>query len=170
MPNFQPQQPLEVTSQGPYRTVRNIKESLQQDLVNLVLTEEGGWPNRPALGIGLKRYLFELDTSPLWSELKQKIVNQVRDYIEGIDILDVGVDFGLQSDTVDQNKAIITIMWQVSRTADRSSVRFTLDSAAEQVQVDLPDTYSPDGAYGNRAFIDGEWVYQSPGDASGRPW
>ena len=73
MPIFQPSLPLNLSStDGAYSALRNVKDSLRQDIINLMLTNPGGHPFRPNVGIGLKRYLFELNTSPVWGNLKQK--------------------------------------------------------------------------------------------------
>ena len=171
MPNYQPLLPLRMSDiDGAYLNISSIRLSVQQDLINLLLTIPGTHPMRPNVGVGLKKYLFELSTSPVWAELKQRIVNQVENYVDGVDILDVNVDFDLRGETVDNNTAKIKVTWQISRTADRSELSFELDQAREDILItSLPVDYAT-GDYETSDFVDGEWVAGRTGTVSGRPY
>lgn len=153
---------------GPYEAIRDVKESLRWDLTALLYTSPGSHPYRPNLGIGIKNYLFELSTSPVWADLQQRIVDQVRNYIDGINIIDVSVDFDMEGETVDNNTAIIKIAWEVSRTGDRNILTASIDELTGEALIDYVDYSSSRGA--TDEYIDGAWQPGTAGAVDGRPW
>lgn len=171
MPIFQPSLPLDLSNvDGAYSAIRNVKDSLRQDIINLMLTNPGGHPFRPNVGIGLKRYLFELNTSPVWANLKQNIVTQVNNYVDGVDILDVNVEFDMSGQVVDRNTAVIKITWQISRTLDSDVIVALMDPDREDILISSNAQDYSSGEYATSDFVDGEWIEGRPGTAQGRPW
>ena len=75
-----------------YSSLTEARESLKQDFIFLLYTTPGSWPGRPLMGIGIKEYLFENNTSPKWQELRKKIPDQVARYLPAIEVLHVSVE------------------------------------------------------------------------------
>lgn len=65
---------------------KDFKDLVKQNLTMLLLTVNGERIMIPDFGIGLKQYLFELDTMLLRSELSSKIRTQVSKYLPFVNI------------------------------------------------------------------------------------
>jgi phage baseplate assembly protein W len=67
------------------------EDMILQNLKNLALTSPGERVWDPKFGVGLRRYLFELQSGEINVELAMKINEQVETYMPFIEILDVEV-------------------------------------------------------------------------------
>jgi len=67
------------------------EDMILQNLKNLILTSPGERVWDPEFGIGLRGYLFELQSSTINNELAAKINEQIETYMPFIEILDVEV-------------------------------------------------------------------------------
>jgi phage baseplate assembly protein W len=67
-------------------------EVIKFHLKNIVLTNPGEKLSDPNFGVGLKRYLFELETSGNTTELRQSIISQIQTYANYFTKLNVLVD------------------------------------------------------------------------------
>ena len=67
-------------------------EAVKFHLKNILLTNPGENLSDPDFGVGLKRVLFELETSQTVQGLKQKIINQIQKYANYFSRLNVIVD------------------------------------------------------------------------------
>ena len=81
---------------GPYTACHNMKEVAYQNLKSLALTNPGERIFEPNFGIGLRRRLFEHDTTTLRTELRSRINQQIAAYIPYVQVL--GIEFTPQSD------------------------------------------------------------------------
>ncbi len=55
-------------------------EAVKFNLKNILLTNPGEKLSDPEFGVGLRQYLFELETSSSVRNLKQNIINQIQRY------------------------------------------------------------------------------------------
>ena len=67
-------------------------EAVKFHLKNILLTNPGENLSDPEFGVGLKRVLFELETSQSIKGLRQKILNQIQKYANYFSKLNVIVD------------------------------------------------------------------------------
>lgn len=67
-------------------------EAVKFHLKNILLTNPGEKLSDPQFGVGLKGYLFELETSGKLQSLKQEIINQIQKYANYFSKLNVIVD------------------------------------------------------------------------------
>tara|TARA_R110000824_G_scaffold111247_1_gene259645 strand:- start:164 stop:541 length:378 start_codon:yes stop_codon:yes gene_type:complete len=67
------------------------EDMILQNLKNLILTSPGERVWDPEFGIGLRRYLFELQSDTINSELAAKINEQIETYMPFVEILDIEV-------------------------------------------------------------------------------
>ena len=73
---FQPKFPLKLSdTYGPYDSIVELKESVKQNVMTILMVSPGEWPNDPQLGVGVKRFLFENSSSDELSRLKSVIKN-----------------------------------------------------------------------------------------------
>lgn len=171
MSGLQPDFPLSLSPiDGAYTSVKDLRSSLYIDFVNLLSTSPGGWPMRPMLGIGIKNYLFEPHTSPIWSELKQRIKNQVANYLRGLQILDVSVDTRVDTSdrNADNNLARVTITLKIERTSDVLSVGVFQRAGELVIEPSYADYRAPNN--GTSHYEDGEWTRRGSSSEAGRPW
>tara|TARA_B100000131_G_C17871269_1_gene514328 strand:+ start:112 stop:522 length:411 start_codon:yes stop_codon:yes gene_type:complete len=90
---------------GPYRLNKTIKESVQQNFKNLVLTSPGERIMVPDFGVGLRQFLFEPMNGQTYANLSDTLETQVNRYmpfvtIEKLDFIDSGVDPSISSNVV----------------------------------------------------------------------
>tara|TARA_Y100000592_G_C5375986_1_gene270968 strand:+ start:296 stop:655 length:360 start_codon:yes stop_codon:yes gene_type:complete len=64
----------------------DIVSSVKQNIKLLLLTNPGERIMLPDFGVGLKKYLFELDTSNLESEINEKIKKQFKKFMPFLDL------------------------------------------------------------------------------------
>lgn len=86
--------PLEINDGHGFKTIkRDIPiEAVKFNLKNILLTNPGENLSDPEFGVGLKGFLFELETTPNAQNLRQKIINQIQKYANYFSRLNVIVD------------------------------------------------------------------------------
>ena len=56
---YQPNYPLKYTDiDGPYQSIKNIKDTIKQNVKMVVLTSPGERVMDPSFGVGIRKYLF----------------------------------------------------------------------------------------------------------------
>ncbi len=68
------------------------KDAVKFNLKNILLTNPGEKLSDPEFGVGLKKILFELETSDKVVNLRQTIINQIQRYANYFSKLEVIVD------------------------------------------------------------------------------
>lgn len=56
-------------------------EGMAQVIQNLIIVEQGTYPNTPNLGVGIENYLFELLDTETISDIQSSISNQVSTFV-----------------------------------------------------------------------------------------
>jgi len=85
-----PALPLTVSEiYGAYNLNTTFEQLVKQNLKMLVLTIPGERIMDPSFGVGLRRYLFELNDSNTYSDISSRIKQQVRKYLSYIQIDDI---------------------------------------------------------------------------------
>lgn len=86
--------PLEINDGHGFKTIkRDIPiEAVKFNLKNILLTNPGENLSDPEFGVGLKGFLFELETTTNAQNLRQKIINQIQKYANYFSRLNVIVD------------------------------------------------------------------------------
>ena len=74
---------------GAYNLNTNFEDLAKQNLKMLILTIPGERIMDPNFGVGLRRYLFELNDSNTYSAISSKINEQVQRYLSYIQIDDI---------------------------------------------------------------------------------
>jgi len=85
-----PKLPLTVSKVfGPYNLNTNFEDLAKQNLKMLILTIPGERIMDPNFGVGLRRYLFELNDSNTYSNISSRIREQTQRYLRYIRIDDI---------------------------------------------------------------------------------
>ncbi len=79
---------------GAYELNETVKESVKQNLKNLLLTNPGERIMDPLFGVGLSHYLFENFSSAMPGNIKSDILFQVDKYMPFIEIIDFATETG----------------------------------------------------------------------------
>ena len=105
---------------GPYEPITSIEESLQKNFINLLLTNPGEWPMSPEMGIGIRRYIFELENSVEFEKLRPRIADQLRRFLPRIELIDLIID--KSEELTSKNKARIVINYVMFRSISLTTV------------------------------------------------
>jgi len=76
---------------GPYGMNTTFEDLARQNLKMLLLTNPGERIMRPRFGVGIRRYLFQPNTTTTYSDLSERINKQVENYLPYIEIN--GIEF-----------------------------------------------------------------------------
>lgn len=101
--NITPQYPLEYNPGHGFEVINENSslDAIKFNLKNILLTNPGENLSDPEFGVGLRAFLFELDTSRVAKELRQRIINQIQKYANYFTKLNVIVDTsGLYDNTL----------------------------------------------------------------------
>ena len=123
---FQPYWPLLIDDiDGPYKSIRNARESIQQNFTFLLQTIPGEWPMNPDLGVGLQRYLFENYNSSDLDDAKEKLKNQLNKYLPSVKLVDA--KFIQTDEDQDGSSVIFRVMYFVELLGITEEIDFGLD-------------------------------------------
>jgi len=78
---FSPSLPLIFDNNGPYSQLSKINEVVKQNLKMLVLTSPGERIMIPEYGVGIRNYLFELNSPETKQNIRARINHQVNQYM-----------------------------------------------------------------------------------------
>ena len=95
--------PLEINDGHGYKTIRRDLpiEAVKFNLKNILLTNPGENLSDPEFGVGLRGFLFELETTQNAQNIRQRIINQIQRYANYFTRLNVIVDTsGLYDNTL----------------------------------------------------------------------
>jgi len=92
---------------------KDFRTLVRQNLTNLLLTIPGERIMIPAFGIGLKQYLFEIDTPALRSEISSKIRTQVARYLPYVSITNLTFKSVVDDLDIDKNFIALTIEYDI---------------------------------------------------------
>lgn len=109
MPGISPKLPLGYHKNDVgYELNKNLRDSIQQNLKNLLLTNEGERIFDTKFGVSLRSYLFELSNDSVKSRISEKINSQVQEYMPFISIDTLGIETD-----PDNNKISISLSYTI---------------------------------------------------------
>ena len=103
--------PLHIDSINGYGLNQTYKELVNQNFKMLILTAPGERMMDPLFGVGLRNYLFELDSPFTRSSIVEKINIQVERYMPFVKIVDISFKSPDDDDRLDTNFLGITIKY-----------------------------------------------------------
>ena len=120
---FSPLLPLTVdVIEGPYESLKTVKDVIKQNLKMLVLTAPGERIMIPSYGVGLRNYLFSQYTDLTKDDIRERILEQVSLYMPFLQDMNVQIDDSLE----DNNTIAIRISYFVSALGQQDFVDFAL--------------------------------------------
>ena len=120
---FSPLLPLTVdVIEGPYKSLKTVKDVIKQNLKMLVLTAPGERIMIPNYGVGLRNYLFSQYTDLTKDDIRERILEQVSLYMPFLQDMEVEI-----SESIEDNNAIaVRISYFVSALGQQDFVDFAL--------------------------------------------
>jgi phage baseplate assembly protein W len=86
MAGLSPKLPIQRNKIDGYGLTKTYREMVAQNFKNLILTVPGERMMIPDFGVGLRKYLFELDSSVLYDKISVSIRNQTEKYMPFVEI------------------------------------------------------------------------------------
>ena len=114
MPGFSPKLPLSIDSDDGFALTKTIGELAKQNLRMLVLTNPGERVMIPEFGAGIRRYLFEHSSGQLDSTIRQRILQQVDQYMPYIKIAGIKVFPDTSAQNNNQNFHTLSVIIKYS--------------------------------------------------------
>ena len=91
--------PLQFSNDGSYKNHEDMKSLVRFHLTNLILTNPGEKISDPDYGVGIRRYLFENNTSEVSSAIRSEISDQVSKKLTYLRVTSIEVNTFLDGDT-----------------------------------------------------------------------
>lgn len=101
MAGYSARLPISLDSNDGFALLQNLQQVALQNVKMVLFTEPGERIWDLEFGVGIKKYLFEQNTSFIRGQLKQRISNQISTYLPYINILNLDVY------AVDENNEIV---------------------------------------------------------------
>ena len=111
MSSFSIALPIARDSADGFRMIKDFKSLIKQNLKMLVLTNPGERVMIPGFGIGIKTMLFENFGTETYSNIDNKIREQVKIYMPNIQIISISFDESM----IDANQLGIQIMFSIPK-------------------------------------------------------
>jgi phage baseplate assembly protein W len=128
MAGITPQLPLTRDAINGYTLITDYKNLVKQNFRNLMFTIPGERIMDLDFGIGLKRFLFEMDDPNLYGRISGRISQQVGKYLPYITVTDIVFDSAAIDETLDPNYLSVTIEYTI----------IPLDTV-DKLELTLPD-------------------------------
>lgn len=123
---YAPRLPLRVDEvDGPYGLITSQVELARQNFKMLLLTIPGERMMNPNYGVGLKQYLFESNTPATHAAINDRIVSQVRRYMNYIQLNKI--DFSAPEDSPDLFPYTLSVSINFSIPSLQTSTTLQID-------------------------------------------
>jgi phage baseplate assembly protein W len=106
-----PRMPLRIGSKADYAMVLNYADLVKQNFKNLVLTNPGERIMDIEFGVGLRRFLFEMNGQSTYDEISARISQQVALYMPFLNVR--SVQFGATDEGIDNSQVTIAIAYEI---------------------------------------------------------
>ena len=122
-----PALPLTIDSKdGAYALNKNLRQSIRQNLKNLILTTKGERVMLPDFGVGLRNFLFENFTPAVLTNISDEIISQVASYMPFVNVRRITfVDSESNPDTIAENELRISIVYDILPLDDTDTLTIT---------------------------------------------
>ena len=126
MAGITPQLPLVIDGINGIKLIQDYKDLVKQNLKNLLLTIPGERVMDADFGVGLKKYLFEMDNDNLRGRIKGRINQQVRRYLSYIRIANISFSSATDDNVVDRNSLSVSVSYEIVPLSDVDNLDLTL--------------------------------------------
>ena len=111
---------------GAYGLNKNLRQSIRQNLKNLILTTKGERMMLPDFGVGLRNFLFENFTPAVLTNISDEIKSQVASYMPFVNVRRINFfDSESNPDTIAENELRISIVYDILPLDDTDTLTIT---------------------------------------------
>ncbi len=130
---YQPKYPLKFDEiNGAYASIRDLKDTVKQNVVTLLNVSPGEWPGNPEIGVGIRRFLFANYPSPEILEVHQKIKDQFSRYLPFLDVRSEFIDKDEAGNSlVDLNEIKLVIRYNITPIAEEDLLTLRLGESPQ---------------------------------------
>ena len=119
MSGISPELPLGLSpTEGPYRSLKEIKDVVKQNLTMLLLTIPGERIMDPTFGVGLETFLFEPNDTSVLQEIGGRIETQLRKFMPFLSLRNLFFGDGAGDPKTDLNTLNLQIVYYVNPLAE----------------------------------------------------
>ena len=126
MSGLTPRLPLVIDEIDGIKLIKEYKTLVQQNLKNLLLTIPGERVMDADFGVGLKRFLFEMDNALLKGRIRGRISSQVKKYLPYIRINEISFTSFADNEELDTNFLSVRIEYEIIPLSDIDNLELTL--------------------------------------------
>ena len=121
---YQPRYPLKFSEvNGPYDSIRELKDTVKQNVMTLLNVSPGEWPGNPELGVGVRRFLFSNYPSPELDAVHKRIKDQFARYLPFLDVRSELVDKDEYGNSlIDSNEIKLVIRYNITPIAEQDLI------------------------------------------------
>ena len=112
---FQPKFPLKLSdTDGAYSSIRELKETIKQNVVILLSVSPGEWPGNPQLGVGVRRFLFANYPSQEVMQVHKSIKDQFAKFLPFLEVSSEIIEKDSQGRSLaDQNQLKLVVRYNI---------------------------------------------------------
>lgn len=121
---YQPKYPLSFSEiNGPYNSIRDLKDTVRQNVITLLNVSPGEWPGNPELGVGVRRFLFSNYPSPEIDAVHKKIKDQFARYLPFLEVRSELIDKDEYGNSlIDANEIKLVIRYNITPIAEQDLI------------------------------------------------
>lgn len=121
---YQPRYPLKFSEiNGPYDSIRELKDTVKQNVMTLLNVSPGEWPGNPELGVGVRRFLFSNYPSPELDAVHKRIKDQFARYLPFLDVKSELIDKDEYGNSlIDANEIKLVIRYNITPIAEQDLI------------------------------------------------
>jgi uncharacterized protein len=126
MSGITPKLPLVRDSINGYMMITAYKDLVKQNFKNLMFTIPGERIMDVNFGIGLKRFLFEMDNPGLYGRISGKIKQQVKKYLPYITVDNIIFNSAAETEGIDPNFLSVRVEYTIIPLDEIDNLELTL--------------------------------------------
>ena len=131
---FAPKFPLSFDDTDGFQNIESTRELVTFHLKNLLMTNRGEKISDPNYGVGIRRFLFELETIDIESSVESEISDQISVYLSYLNVRDLTVSLNNQ-------EMRISIKYRISGISETQLLNLTISSDSTQISTDSVASY-----------------------------
>jgi phage baseplate assembly protein W len=116
---------------GAYALHKDLEDLVQQNMKMIILTSPGERVMYPDFGVGIKRFLFEQNSTNTISSIRNRIVQQIKTYLPYVEIVNLSVGSpsveGQTGAFVDNSTIVVSINFRVPAANIASNLTLPID-------------------------------------------